>query len=107
MNWRCSEHIVSRVLSSGDLFVVDRRSGDSLVLNGTARHFIELVNDARGLEEVADAFCDAYGVDRARASADVAALAQQLEEFGILERTSSDCSAPPPTRLEAGDVPGT
>ena len=72
-----------------ELVLYEPESGQAHVLNPTAAHIWTLCDGERTVEAVSEALAAAYGVDYARASADVRTLISGLVEAGLLVSDAS------------------
>ena len=55
------------------------------VLNPTARAIWEMCDGTTTVDELADAICEVFDVDRQQATSDVAATVEQLTHAGLLD----------------------
>lgn len=64
--------------AADELVLLDMTTRDVLHLNQTACVVVESLRDGASVEEVIDAFCAAVGGERARVSADVLTIVDEL-----------------------------
>lgn len=87
--WRPRPRPLAGVELDGETILYDEDSGGLHVLNPTATLVWRCLDGAASLGELADDIAAALGADPVAVGRDMLALAQQLDDEGLLERRSS------------------
>ena len=81
LNWREVE---------GELVALDLRESRYLAVNPTGRVLWAALAEGTTREELIERLVESFGIEEARAAADVDAFTAELESRGLLARESSD-----------------
>ena len=92
--WSCSTQFVCRERPDGALHVVHIEHGDHVMLNRTARLFLQSVQLGNPFKTVLDEFEQRFSLSRAALRSDLLRLANELEELGILVRSPEEGHEP-------------
>jgi hypothetical protein len=68
----------------GEAFLLNAATGDYFSLNPVGCDFLKLVDGRRTMGEIEDAMLALYDVEREELSSDIAALASEMRQAGIL-----------------------
>lgn len=77
---------VQRVTTAGSALLFDTRSGGYFTLNPTAATVIDVLAETGNPESAAARLAATYGIDAARAAADVTALTTRMAELRLVEQ---------------------
>jgi hypothetical protein len=72
-------------VAGDDIVVLDLEGSVYLKVNGSGRFLWELLAEPRTETDLVTALVERYGIDEARAAADVAAFVADLRQRGVLE----------------------
>jgi hypothetical protein len=79
----------------GEAVVLRQDAGETLVLNEAGSLILDQLAKGRSAAEAAQALAEAFEVSEAEALADVETFAAELEDAGILEKSSEGAAACP------------
>lgn len=72
-----------------EIVIVDKDSGEVHQLNPTASYIWELFDGHTTIEQVKESVANDFNIDRTQASADVAAVVEQLKTLNLLVVSAS------------------